>query len=126
MGRYGKAAVKAANLILSTGINPSQAWDIATSKEFGKGTHSQKKGCPKGAFLGLCESGMLKGTSIGNYTNSSENKLYAVRAARALKKNPELAYSRELLWDKISYGKSVSHNDQLDVVISLWNEGLIS
>ena len=126
MGRYGKAAIEAINLILSKTITePEQAWDIATSNEFGRGTDSQKKGCPKGAFLGLCEFGMIKDVPIGSYTGSTDNKLYAVRAVRALRKNSELAHNEELLWDHISHGKSVSHNDQLDIVISLWNEGLI-
>lgn len=68
---------------------------------------------------------MIKNIPIGSYTESTENKLYAVRAVRALRKNPELAYNEELLWEQVSRGKSISHNEQLDVVISLWNEGLI-
>jgi len=126
MGRYGKAAIEAVNLLSSRTISePELAWDIATSKEFGKGTDSQKKGCPKGAFLGLCEFGMIKNIPIGSYTGSTENKLYAVRAVRALRKNPELTYNEELLWEQVSSGKSISHNEQLDVVLSLWNENLI-
>jgi hypothetical protein len=45
---------------------------------------AQKKGCPRGAFLGLCEEGLVKGIPAGNYTTSKDNKAYAVRAAELL------------------------------------------
>ena len=45
---------------------------------------AQKKGCPRGAFLGLCEDGLVKGIPAGNYTVSKDNKAYAVRAAELL------------------------------------------
>ena len=126
MGRYGKAAVEAVDLVRSTGISPNQAWDIATGNEFGKGTSSQKKGCPKGAFLGLCENGMVKDIPVGNYTSSLENKRYAVKAVRLLTEKPELSYNEERLWDEVTGGKSVKQNHQLDVVLSLWKKGYIN
>jgi hypothetical protein len=42
---------------------------------------SRKKDCPRGAFLGLCEEGLVKGIPAGKYTASKDNKAYAVRAA---------------------------------------------
>nr|WP_051348398.1 hypothetical protein [Peribacillus kribbensis] len=60
MGKYGTAAVQAAELLINfTCKTPIDAWNEATTEIFGRGTHSQKKGCPKGAFLGICEAGLL-------------------------------------------------------------------
>lgn len=126
MGRYRKAAIEAVNLISSTNMNPEQAWHIATSQEFGKGTNSQKKGCPKGAFLGLCEQGMIKGVPIGNYTNSLDNKRYAVKAVRILKEKPKLAEDEDKLWDEVLGSKFKKQNHQMDEVLSLWNKNYIN
>ena len=92
MNKYGLAAVKAAELLSSDykGESPNKAWDIATSELFGKGTSSQMKVCPKNAFLGLCEEGLIKGVTQGNYTNSKKNKDYATRAVEYLIKNPDI------------------------------------
>jgi len=38
------------------------------------------KGCPRGAFLELCEAGMIKGIASGKYTRSKRNKEYAIDA----------------------------------------------
>lgn len=52
MGRYGKAAIEAVKLLHFRAVSePQLAWDIATSKEFGRGTDSQKKAVPKEHFL---------------------------------------------------------------------------
>ncbi len=126
MGRYGDTAIKAVDLILSTDMSPEQAWDIATSKEFGRGTNQQQKGCPKGAFLGLCEQGMIKDVPIGNYTDSIDNKRYAVRAVRILKEKPELINDEGKFWLEVISGKSVKPNHQLDIVISLWRNNYIN
>ena len=37
----------------------------------------------RGAFLGLCEEGLVKGIPAGKYSASKDNKQYAVRAAIA-------------------------------------------
>ena len=126
MGRYGDAAIKAVDLILSTNISPVQAWDIATNNEFGRDTNQQKKGCPKGAFLGLCEQGIIKDVPIGSYTDSLENKRYAVKAVRILKEKPDLLDNEDKLWNEVTGNKSIKQNHQLDIVISLWKKGSIN
>lgn len=40
---------------------------------FGEST-SQRKGCPKGVYLGLCEEGLVKGIPKGKYTKSKKIK----------------------------------------------------
>ena len=126
MNKYGEAAVEAAKLLITKSVKePELAWDIAIANIFGKNTTSQKKGCPKGAFLGLCEHGLIKGVQIGSYTGSSDNKLYAVKAVKALKEESLLIKDPDLLWIKATGNKNIKHNNQMDVVISLWDEGLI-
>ena len=64
MGKYGEAAIRSIELITeSSHDSPVSAWNQATSEIFGKGSSSQKKGCPRNAFIGLCESGLVKGVT---------------------------------------------------------------
>jgi hypothetical protein len=124
MGKYGQAAVMAAGLIESNRTNsPLEAWNIATAEIFGEGTHGQKKGCPRGAFLGLCEEGLVRGIAPGKYTDSQKNKSYAIRGVELLKQDSSLLECPFKLWNAIGIKKS--HNGQMDVVISLWNNNLI-
>lgn len=75
MGKYGEAAVRAV-LLLNSGkaACPDEAWETATSELFGKGTFSQSKGCPRLAFLGLCEAGLVKGVNSSQRMKNSKNK----------------------------------------------------
>ena len=126
MGKYGQAAVDAAKLLISRAVTePAIAWDIATIKIFGKGTPAKEKGCPKGAFLGLCEYGFIKNVPKGKYTDSEDNKRYAVKAARLLIKNPQLIEDEEALWKEIIDGEIKKQNNQMDVVISLFKNNLM-
>jgi hypothetical protein len=124
MGKYGNAAIKAVNLVKSGSVkSPINAWERATSEIFGEGTSSQDKGCPRGAFLGLCEEGIITGIPAGNYTRSIKNKEYALKAIRLLKEGPEITQTE--LWGKVVESEGIKHNEQMDVVISLWKNGLI-
>ncbi len=124
MGKYGSAAIKAVSYIIKKYTsNPVEAWNNATIEIFGKDTPSQKKSCPKGAFLGLCESGFIKGVKSDKYTNSIENKKYAVEAVKILKNNPQMSKNEPGLWFMVAGNKT--HNQQIDVVIALWNTQLI-
>lgn len=131
MGKYGQAAVKAVSLIVNgKPSDPAHAWERTTTAMFGKGTSSQAKSCPRDAFLGLCESGMVKGVPSGSYTKSVENKAYAVTAAQLLKSNGSLAsLSNTALWRRVLTQLSASagkaHNQQMDVVKTLFDHGLI-
>ncbi|RLD02904.1 MAG: hypothetical protein DRI65_13990 [Chloroflexota bacterium] len=126
MNKYGQAAVQAARMLSIGSVSfPQDAWERATSEIFGKGTPSQKKGCPKGAFLGLCEEGYVKGVPPGNYTNSTKNKRYAIQAVNLLRKDPTLSNDPKSLWALVMQGEPKSHNSQMDVVVSLWMEGYL-
>lgn len=131
MGGFGTAALNAHKL--ATGRqpqDPSDAWDQATTSIWGGGTSSQVKSCPKNAFLGLCAAGMVKGVASGNFTRSRKNKKYAVKAADMLKVNSSLVSLGEIgLWQKVmkSLGEPVDkvHNQQMDVVLTLFQNKLI-
>ncbi|PKH52150.1 hypothetical protein CXF68_16265 [Tenacibaculum sp. Bg11-29] len=122
--RYGSAAIEAA----LCGVNPIVAWKKAT-KELSFSDSSQEKPCPKNAFLGLCEDGLVKGIKADFYlkkSTSKKNKKYAIAAVKLLRTNSTL--SRNELWNHIAEEFSLGdmpHNSQMDVVLGLWSEKLI-
>lgn len=121
---YGTAAIEAAK----ASQNPIEAWQTATEKIFNS-TDSQSKPCPKNAFLGLCEAGFIKSIEPGSYFKRSKpnvNKLYAITAVKILKRTPKL--SRKELWKLVKQELLIEkkpHNSQMDVVLALWDAGLI-
>jgi hypothetical protein len=64
------------------------AWKNSARAVFPDRESSQKKGCPKDAFLGQCEANLIEGIPRGRYTRSVLNKQYALDAVEFLKKNP--------------------------------------
>jgi hypothetical protein len=125
MADYRDAAVIAVELISSGDCaEPVAAWNQATSKLFPSSASLRDKGCPKGAFLGLCKEGLVVGVEPGNYAKSSKNGEYAIDAVKVLRQNKFLASQPELLWKKVA-GNTKTQNHQMDVVIGLWEAGLI-
>jgi hypothetical protein len=105
-------------------IDPKAAWTRAAAILFPNSPSSRNKGCPKGAFLGLCEEGVVQGIPKGRYTRSLDNKRYALAAVRVLAKRPQLAEDRTALWQTIP-AHPLHENNQMDVVISLWKQSLL-
>lgn len=126
--KYGQAAIRAVELYRMSGgrMTPPEAWDTATTELFGVGTPAQQKGCPKGAFLGLCQVGYVAGIPGGSYSRSVKNSAYAVRAAELLAREPALATNWAELWRRVLAGVTKQHNSQMHVVTALWNSGLLS
>jgi hypothetical protein len=124
---YAKAAQNAVNQI-RTGIikSPVDAWEKATSDIFGKGSPSQIKGCPKNAFLGLCETGRVTGIVKGNYTRSQKNKGYALEALRILQSNPGFSGSPKEFWAEVVKGKDIVHNSPNGCGLALWRNGYLN
>jgi hypothetical protein len=88
MGKYGEAAVLAVQLYKEGIVSgPLDAWERAVSRVFPASTAQQDKGCPKGAFLGLCCDGLIEGIPQGAYSRSSKNKQYALKAIEILHGN---------------------------------------
>ena len=125
MNKYGDAAVRAVKLYGRLAASPQEAWDKATTDLFGVASSSQEKGCPRGAFLGLCEEGLLSGFPKGRYTRSNKNKEYALHALRLLRNRQDLANDLDGLWRAVMNGTQKQHNSQMDVVVALWVSGLL-
>ena len=122
--KYGEVAIKAAK---EKG-NPKNNWLKEVKKAFFDSESSQKKSCPKSIFLGLCEEGLIKGISQGNYTKSIDNKAYAIEAINILKRNPKTIYTPKELWIKTKKELFIikkDYNSQMDIVLALWENELI-
>jgi hypothetical protein len=124
ISKYGEAAVLAVGMGNHSGFTVQERWSAATEKMFPESISSQQKNCPRGAFLGMCEAGLVKGIPQGHYTRSKDNKGYALKAIDLLMGGGE--YSTPLsLWKLVVNNRNISHNSQMDVVVALWEKGLI-
>jgi hypothetical protein len=125
-GKYGRVAALAVALYrFGQAQSPVDAWERAVAEVFPDNPASQEKGCPKGAFLGLCQEGLIKGIERGDYTNAERNRDYALKAAQLLRENPALGHDMKQLWSAVLGGEEKVHNQQMDVVLALWSEGLL-
>ena len=126
MPNFGDAAIVAARTLgKNPGMDPGVAWAKATASTFPNSMSLQVKSCPKGAFLGLCEEGLVEGVLPGAYTRSQSNKQYAVNAVGRLRQFPGAASDRTSLWRASANDQRKAHNGQMDVVVALWQAGLI-
>jgi hypothetical protein len=128
MGQYGGAAISATNLYRD-GKAPSliDAWKTAICAET-KSEASRVKGCPKDAYLGLCEAGVVRGIPAGDYGGlcPNVNGRYALDAYKLLQAEPDLAYRKDVLWNRIPDRTAQNENCQLDVVLSLFADDMLS
>jgi hypothetical protein len=111
MGKYGDVAVKAAQYV-NEGYAPLSAWEKASCEVFEPGSSSQKKGCPRNAFLGF-------------YGGKGKNAEYAKTALNYLQSNPNKNVTPKELWSIVMSGEKKTHNNQMDVVLALYKAGLI-
>ena len=121
--KYGEAALIAARNSF-TRSTPKDRWESAMESLYPSSPTARKKGSPRGATLGLCEEGMVKGIPSGKYAASRDNKSYAVRAAELLIEDKQ-KWSVNELWRTVSDDPEKAHNSQIDVVMALWKNGLI-
>ncbi|APZ47800.1 hypothetical protein BW723_16515 [Polaribacter reichenbachii] len=122
MNKYAQTTLKAKR-------NYKENYSILESyeraaKEFFTTKSPQEKGCPKGTFLGLCETGLVRGIPKGNYTKSVKNKEYALKAVEILKQHKHKNITPKELWLALDLGDKRS-NSQMDVVLALWENDLI-
>lgn len=106
-------------------VAPPEAWERATMRIFGNSS-SQKKVCPKNAFLGLCEEGAIKGVKKGKYTKGSKNKNYALKAVEYVKNNRNLTVDKKLIWSYSTNNLNIKHNSQMDIVLFLYQKNLLN
>ena len=122
--RYGEAALMAAREMSSADINPVRRWESAMATVYPTSPAARKKGSPRGAFLGLCEEGLVKGVPAGDYAASADNKSYAVRAVALLTEGKQ-SWSTSTLWRAVEDDPERTHNGQMDIVLALWKNDLI-
>jgi hypothetical protein len=120
--RYGEAALIAARQ--GPQNTPAAAWEMALERLYPTSPAARKKGSPRGAFLGLCEAGLVKGVPAGNYKASRDNKAVAVRAARLLMEGGQ-RWSLSTLWRAATDDTGIKEDGQMDVVFALWKNDLI-
>jgi hypothetical protein len=124
MGIYGKAAVRAKQLVLESRQSPEKAWELSIA-ELTKSRSSQTKGCPKGAFLGLCSAGVIAGIPGGVMVSTNKNGQYALVAWEVLQSEPILGGDKKVLWSRVRdmvADTPENENCQMDVVVCLWRE----
>ena len=125
MSKYGELARLAAKGARS-GTAPRQAWEEAAKTVFPNQSASRDKSCPRDAFLGLAQDGLVDGVPSGQYTKSKLNKRYATRAVCLLRQKHTLANAPSELWRHVmskERDRNKKHNGQMDVVTALWSNG---
>lgn len=120
--KYGVVAINAVALITKEGFTPRAAWNKAAKKVLANSCSSAEKGCPRTAFLSLCELGLVKGVNKGVYVRSQSNKAYTQTAYKKLLSSQQ-TLSRSELWKTVSNKK---HNSQIDVLFGLFKQGLLT
>jgi hypothetical protein len=121
MSKYSQIALDSVvDLNKNQSLNPVDAWNNNAKVMYPDSLDAQTKSCPKSAFLGLCEDGLVSGVKPGSYTASKLNKGYALAALSHLKSNPQL--NEKELWSLVSEKKP---NNQMAVVKALYSKGYI-
>jgi hypothetical protein len=122
--RYGEAALIAVRQGSPGPADPVARWEKALLQLYPTSPTSRRKGGPRGAFLGLCEEGLVKGIPGGNYAASKDNKAFAVHAVSLLAGETR-SWSTTALWQAVTSDPEKKHNSQMDIVLALWKNGLI-
>ena len=107
MSKYGTIAVCAAKKVREgNGLCPISAGNTSAEDIFPeqKEKASREKSCPRNAFFGLAEEGLIRGIPPGNYTRSIDNKGYALEAVELLQTSPDLSDNPTQLWECVMHG----------------------
>lgn len=133
MGKYGDTGIQAAGLLQKSHESARDAWRTIAEEVFASSEDGRRKTCPREAFLGLCQAGLIRGVSAASCVESDSglNRGYAREAVRLLKADPDLAHgSPTKLWRRVMKelraDETKRHNHQMDVVLALWNKRLIN
>lgn len=127
MTNYETIALKSAQLCITDKTkNPREAWFEVAKEVFPNKKPSQKKSCPKNTFLGLCETGVIKGIPHGEYlVRPSIHKVYAIKAVNALKTNPDLKNDKNELWKLACGDGTKAKNSEMDIVILFFEKKML-
>ena len=122
---YGRIALSALEIFKKEQYGPNECWMQAAYEIYPNSISSAEKVCPRYAFLGLCDEGMVIGIDKGNYTGSYKNKAYAVKAVKVLRQKNLNDIDPIGLWELLPIKHPLTHNHQMDVVLALWRNNLI-
>src|ERR1700722_6337574 len=116
--KFGEAALIAARLEVPATVTVAQRWERAVRQLYPEKPYLQKKTAPRGAFLGLCDKGLVKGVAAGEGGSSDKHGVYAVQAVELLRAGTHRTVTA--LWSAVTEGDESAHNAQMDVVLALW------
>ena len=125
MSKYAQAAVDIAQRCQSAeSPDLKYEWDKAMLELYPNQKPARKKSCPKNAFLGLCETGMVTGIDARSYgvSQGNLNKKYAVEAAHLIL---EGLTNKKALWETVCGGEKTP-NSQVDIVLAIHAAGLLT
>ena len=121
--RYGEAALMAARMqTYGKALLPAERWQDAVTRLYPSAPAAQKKACPRGAFVGLCGAGLVRGISATDGAQGNRNGDYAVEAARLLRAGTHKTVTQ--LWQAVAPA-GVVHDSQMDVVLALWKNDML-
>jgi hypothetical protein len=133
MGKYGDTAVHTTELLREGCESAQEAWRAIVEDVFPDAPEARDKACPREAFLGLCAAGLIRGVSPNTCTEPSRspNRRYSITAVRLLTSDPNLAHGSKIgLWRRVikELGMDLKKkpNEQMEVVLALWERGLIN
>ena len=124
MTLYGKIAVASAR-VLATGPeqHPEAVWRLV-AHAFTSSESVRNKGCPRKAFVSLCNAGMVRGVNSSPCEHQhSKNGQYTLEAARLIWLDPTNAANKARLWGLVAPG--IKANCQLDVLFGLHESRLL-
>jgi hypothetical protein len=125
MGVYGTVAVRAWQLASCDGMAPSAAWSAALEERFPEEDQLEsatKHTCMKNAFVSLCQNGCLRDIDGDEYVPTVTGG-YALAAVRLLQTEPNLTRRKSELKRRVMGDRKESR--ELDVVLTLWEQGLL-
>ena len=123
--KYGEAALMAVRMeTYGKRISASERWQEAVKTLYPTTPAGQNKNPPRLAFLGLCEAGLVKGIDPTHPTSANKSKTYATQAAALLAAGTHKTVTQ--LWTAVTNGEATPHASQMDVVLALWKNGLLT
>lgn len=130
MNKYARIAVEAARSLRDgRRPDPVEAWEEAAREVAPQAPTSGSKPCPRTAFLGLCEAGLVLGFAPRGRTFSKGvgNKKKGLVALDLLKADQSLLDRKGDWWRRTAGPKGrPRHEGVLDVVEGLWRAGFVA
>ena len=132
MTKVARHAVRARELA-SSGSSPDAAWNQALAEVYsGEQLRNQlQHTCPKWAFAGLCNHGVVRGVPAGSCPAAADRRSgrYAVDALNAVRREASLLRDKRTLKARV-FGRPGTAdyrkpNDEVEVLLGLWESGSI-